>query len=142
MAYELGKDWRIYVGDGGGTEVFDALGGEGSFEFQRQATEIDLSTKDDSDYAVGDFGLMKITITVSGNVKLPDTSIERLLDKAKDATDKKTNIQIKDGSIVKFAGEVAVGGNGITASKDGAVVYSFTLIASAAPTTDDMAATT
>lgn len=141
MAYELGKDWRVYVGDGGGTEVFSALGGEGSFDFQRSSNEIDLSTKDDSDYALANFGLMKIAISVSGNVKLPDTALERLMDKAKHATDKTTNIQIKDGTIVKYAGEVAVGGNGITAGKDGAVSYSFTLVASAAPTTDDMAAT-
>ena len=141
MAYELGKDWRIHVGDGASpTEVFSQLGGEGSFEFQRSAQEIDLSTKDDADYALADFGLQKISISVSGYVKLPNTALEALTDKAK-ATDKRVNLKIMDGAVVKYAGQVAVGGQGISAGKDGAVAYSFSLVASAAPTTDDMAAT-
>lgn len=142
MAYELGKDWRIHVGDGATpTEGFTVLGGEGSFSFLRQSGEVSLSTKDDSGYDLADFGLQKISISVSGLVKLPDTALERLCDKAKDATNKRTNIKILDGSIVKYLGEVAVGGNGIDAGKDGGVAYSFSMVASAVPTTDDMAAT-
>lgn len=140
MGYELGKDWRIHVGDGGGSEVFSALGGEGEFSFSRSTQEIDLSTKDDSDYALSDYGLQKITFSVSGNVKLPNTGLERMLDVSK-STSKRVNIQVKDGSIVKYAGEVAVGNVTITAGKGGAVGYSFAMTASTAPTTDDMGAT-
>lgn len=140
MAYELGKDWRLHIGDGGGSEVFSALGGEMSFTFSRATAEIDLSTKDDSDYALADYGLQKISFSVEGNVKLPNTALERLLDVSK-STSKRVNIQVKDSSIVKYAGEVAVGNVTIGAPRDGAVSYSFAMTASTAPTTDDMGAT-
>lgn len=140
MGYELGKDWRIHVGDGAiPTEAFVVMGGEGSFEFTRASQEIDLSTKDDGEYALGDFGTQKITIAVSGKLKLPDASIQRIFTVSK-STSKRTKMKIRKGTTDKFLGEVAIGNFSMSAPTEGAVTYSFTATASAVPTVDDIAA--
>lgn len=139
MGYELGKDWRIYVGDGGGTEVFSALGGEGSFEMQRSSDDIDLTTKDDATYKNGTYGLQQITISVNGKLKLPDTALVRLDTVAKSGTPE-TNIQIKKGSTIKYQGRVSIGNFSTAFPSDGAATYSFSARNVGAPTTDNIGA--
>lgn len=139
MAYEIGKDWRVYVGDGAGTEVFSALGGEGSFEMQRASDDIDLTTKDDATYKNGTYGLQQITFSVSGKVKLPDTALTRIDTVAKSGTPE-VNIQIKKGSTIKFLGRVAVGNFSTSFPSDGPATYSFSARNVGAPTTDNLGA--
>lgn len=139
MAYELGKDWRIAIGDGESSEAFDLIGGEGSFDWTRQSQEIDLGTKDDSDYALGDFGITRITFNVSGKLKLPDDGLERAFAVSKSAS-KRVNWQVKKNSVIKYAGQVAIGNFSMSAPTEGPATYSFTAIASAVPTTDNIGA--
>lgn len=137
MGYEIGKDWRIFVGDGAGTEVFTQLGGEGSFELQRASDDIDLTTKDDAVYKNGTFGLMQITLSVNGKVKLPDAALTRIDTVARSGTPN-VNIQIKKGSTVKFAGAMGVGNFSASYPAEGAATYSFSARNTAAPTTDTL----
>ncbi len=140
MANEYGKDWRIKIGDGAATEAFDFLGGEGSWDFKRSSDSIDLSSKDDGAYKAQGWGQQAITISVTGNVKLPDDGLERVVDQSK-ASPPELNIQIVKGAIVKFHGRVGIGNVSMTGGKDGPVTYSLDFSAVAAPTVDDVAAT-
>jgi len=141
MAKELGKNWRMYVGDGATpTEGFDVMGGEGSLSWSRASTEIDMTTKDDGVYGAQQFGLQSIKFGVSGKLSLPDDAMSRINTVAKSGTPE-VNIQIKKGSIVKYAGEVSVGNLSLEFPTEGAATYSFTLVASETPTTDNLAAT-
>lgn len=141
MAYEYANDWRIHIGDGGTpTEDFDALGGEGGFEVKRSSAEIDFSTKDDGVYGATGYGKQKITISVNGNVKLPDTALERVSDQSKVAPPE-LNINIMKGTVVKYHGRMGVGNFSMNAAKDAPVTYSFDLSNVAAPIVDDLTAT-
>lgn len=139
MAYELGTVWRIHVGDGAGSETFSLLGGEGSFEWSRSSDSIDYSSKDSAVYKFGTYGAHTMTFNVSGKVELPDTGLERIDDVQKAST-KEVNVQIKKGSIVKFAGKVAIGNFSISAADAQAVTYSFNMMLADTPTTDDLGA--
>jgi len=135
MAFELGKDWRLYVGNGAGTEVFYALGGEGSLEHGRASDDIDLTSKDDAAYKSGSYGLQAITQSVSGKVNLPDTALARLEAVVKSGTPN-VNVQIRKGATVKFACAMAVGNLSIQFPVDGPATYSFSLRNNGAPTVD------
>lgn len=139
MAYQLGKDWRFCVGDGGGTEVFTAIGGEGSFEWSRASDSIDLSSKDDGTYKFMTYGLQSISFNVSGKVVLPDTALEQIDTIAKSGSPT-VNIQIKKGATVKFQGEVGIGNFSCSFPNEGAATYSFTAMISDTPVTDDIGA--
>lgn len=137
MANEYGKDWRIKVKVG---SDFEFLGGEGSWDFKRQSDSIDLSSKDDGSYKSMSFGQQAITISVNGNVKLPDEGLEAIFDIAK-AAPPEIEIQLVKGAIIKYHGLMGVGNQGNAGPKDGAVTYSFDFTACAAPTVDDLGAT-
>lgn len=139
MAYQLGKDWRFCVGDGGGTEVFTAIGGEGSFEWSRASDSIDLSSKDDGTYKFGTYGLQTISFNVTGKVVLPDTALERIDTIAKSGAPT-LNIQIKKGSTVKFNAEVGIGNFSCSFPNGDAATYSFTAMLSDTPVVDDLGA--
>lgn len=140
MAKELGKDWRLYVGDGAGTEAFDALGGEGSLEWGRQSDDLDFSDKDSGIYGSGGFGLQRITFNVSGNLTLPDDAFERLDTIAKSGNPI-LNVQIKKGAVVKYSGAVSVGNMSSSFPHDGPATFSFNMKNYGAPTVDDIGAT-
>lgn len=135
MGFELGKDWRLYIGDGAGTEVFVALGGEGSLEVQRSSDDIDFTSKDDSTYKSGGYGLQQITLSVSGKLKLPDTALARIETVVKSGNPN-LNIQVKKGTTTKFACPVAVGNFSSSFPAEGAATYSFSMRNVGAPTTD------
>lgn len=139
MGTEYGKDWRIFVGDGGGPETFSPIGGEGSFDWKRSSDKIDLSSKDDGQYKSGSFGQQEITISVNGNAKLPDTGLEGAFDIAK-ASPPELNIKIMKGATVKFACLMGIGNFSTTHHKDGPVTYSFDLSNVGAPSVDDLGA--
>lgn len=137
MAYELGKDWQLYVGDGGGTEVFTAIGGEGSLSWARASTEVDLSSKGDP--GLSTYVNPKITFSVSGKLKLPDTALERIYDVQKSSSND-VNIQIKKSSTIKYAGSVGIGNFSADFPNEGAATYSFNMGATATASTDDLGA--
>jgi hypothetical protein len=139
MGTEHGLDWRVQVGDGAGPEVFTNIGGEISFDWQRASEEIDESTKDDGMYGSTSYGQQKITFNVNGNVKLPDTGLERVSDIAK-TSPPEVNIKIMKGATVKYAGLVAIGNFSTSHPKNGPVTYSFVMSNKGAPTTDDLGA--
>lgn len=134
MALELGKEYRLYVGATPAT-----LGGENTLTVDRSSQEIDTSSKDDAVYAFSDFGLQKLTITVAGKVKLPDTALEEIVDAQKNATNEVT-INIKKSATTKFTCSMAVGNLSVAYPHDGPATYSFTLVPVAAPTVDDLVA--
>ncbi len=140
MATEQGADWRIEIGDGeSGSEGFDPIGGEISFDWGRTSTEQDESTKDDGVYGSTSFGQQKINIRANGNLKLPDPGISRASTVAK--TTREANVRIVKGAIVKFAGPVGIGNFSTTHPKDGPATWSFDMVNRGAPTIDNLGAT-
>ena len=140
MANEYGKDWRVCIGDGAQAEAFVALGGETSFSFRRSSEEIDLSDKDSGAYGSTGYGQQKITISVSGNLKLPDASFSKLSTGSK-ASPPETNVQIKKGTIIKFHGKVGIGNFSSEHARNGPVTYSVDLSNIGTPIVDDLTAT-
>jgi hypothetical protein len=139
MGTERGLDWRIQIGDGGGPEVFTNIGGEITFDWKRSSEEIDESTKDDGIYGSSSYGQQKITISASGNVKLPDTGLEGAFATSK-AAPPEVSIKIVRAATTKFAGKVAIGNFSTTHNKTGPVTWSFDMVNVGAPTTDDLGA--
>ncbi|MFN3424892.1 MAG: phage tail tube protein [Novosphingobium meiothermophilum] len=139
MAYELGSLWRIHVGDGATPEVFSALGGEGSFEWQRSSDSIDWSTKDSAIYKPMTYGAHSIMFNVSGKVELPDAALERIFAVQK-STVKECSIKIMKGAVTKYAGTVAIGNFSASAADGQPVTYSFNMVAADVPTTDALGA--
>ncbi len=139
MGQEYGQDWRIQIGDGGGTEVFTIIGGEITFDWKRSSNETDISTKDDGVYGSTTYLTQKITLSVSGNVKLPDAGLERASDVAKQVPPQ-CNVKIMKGAAVKFASAVAIGNFSTTHPKNGPVTFSFDMSNVGAPTVDDLGA--
>ena len=137
---EYGKDWRVCIGDGGGTEVFTALGGETGFSFRRASAEIDLSDKSSGAYGSTGYGQQKLTISVSGNLKLPDDAFADLFAASK-ASPPEIKIQIKKGSVIKFHGKVGVGNFSSEHPQTGAVTFSCDMANIGAPIVDDLTAT-
>lgn len=137
MAYILGKDVTLHVGDGAGTEVFTQLGGEGSLSITRSSTEVDLSSKGAP--GLSTYVNPKVTLAVSGRLKLPDTALERIDTVAK-STDNEVNIKIKRGSTDIFAAAVGIGNFSCDFPFEGAATYSFNMGCLATPTTDDLGA--
>jgi hypothetical protein len=140
MGVENGEDWRIKIGDGAGTEAFNAIGGEVSFSWARSSSDIDKSSKDNSVYATGTYGRQQLTISVNGKTTLPDTGLERVNTIQKSATPE-ANVRIVKGTIIKFEGLMAVGNFNGEFPDQGPSTYSFTLKPAAVPTTDNLAAT-
>jgi predicted secreted protein len=139
MGTERGLDWRIQIGDGGGPEVFTNIGGEISFDWKRTSEELDESTKDDGIYGSTSYGQQKISISVNGNLKLPDTGLEAASTAAK-ASPPEVNVKIVKGATTKFAGKVAIGNFSTSHNKTGPVTYSFDMMNVGAPTTDNLGA--
>jgi hypothetical protein len=137
---EQGRDWRIQIGDGeAGTEGFDLIGGELSFDWDRSTQEFDDSTKDDGDYGSTGFGQQKINFSISGNVKLPDDGLERAAEVAR-SSPYEANVRVMRGAVVKYAGRIAIGNFKTSHPKDGPVAYSFNMVNRGAPTVDDLGA--
>ncbi|CAD7336117.1 hypothetical protein FIV32_04195 [Sphingomonadales bacterium 58] len=137
---EYGKDWRVCIGDGEATEAFTPLGGETTFSFRRSSQEIDVSDKDSGTYGGTSYGQQKITISVSGNLKLPDPAFKNMFDGSK-ASPPEINVQIKKGSVIKFHGKVGIGNFSSEHPQTGAVTFSCDLSNIGAPIVDDLTAT-
>lgn len=136
---QLGKDTRLKIGDGQATEAFLVLGGEAKLSVSRSPDTIDASSKDDGNYKVEMFGQMKVSMTVSGKVKLPDAGLARADAVAKSGGT--TNVKVVDSKGVptdRWVCLMSIGNLQIDYDDQQAASYSFTLSAAAAPTTDNL----
>jgi len=140
MGIEFGKNWRLKIGDGGGTEAFDAIGGEGTLDWGRQSKEIDTSSKDTGQYGTMGYGRQTVTFRVSGKLTLPDDGLERVDQIAKSATPE-VNVQVVKGAVVKFEGLVSIGNFSVSFPDDEVATYSFDMKVADVPVTDDLGAT-
>lgn len=136
---EYGRDWRIFFGDGGTTELFTALGGETGLDWKRASDKIDLSSKDDGIYKSSGFGQQELTISVTGNLKLPDTAFQAVQTASK-ASPPMIDVEIKKGAIVKYKGKCGVGNFSANFPQTGPATYSFDLTNIGTPDTDDLGA--
>jgi len=140
MANEYSNAWRIEVGDGQETPGFAKVGGEVSFEWSRSSKEIDTSSKDDGSYATMGYGRQSVSIRANGKLKLPDVGIERISVIAKSPTPE-LMVRITKGEIVKYEGLVAVGNFSLSFPDDDVATYSYEMKSAAAPTVDNLGAT-
>lgn len=141
MSNQYGKEYRICIGDAqAGTEGFDPLAGETGFSFRRSSQEIDLSDKDSGAYGSGSYGQQRITISPSGNLKLPDAAFSRLFAASK-AVPPEINIQIKHGAIIKYHGRIGIGNFSAEFPTQGAVTFSCDFSNVGAPIVDALDAT-
>jgi len=138
MPFELGKDWRLWIGSGTGSpETYNSLGGEGSLEVARASDDIDFSSKDDATYKSGGFGLQQINFSVSGKLNLPDTALARIETVVKSGSPN-LNVRIRKGASVKFEGPVAIGNLSVQYPSDGPATYSFNMRNNGAPVVDTL----
>lgn len=139
MGTEYGKDWRFKIKTASGPDVFTAIGGETGFSWKRSSQEVDLSDKDSGSYGSSSFGQQKVSISVNGNVKLPDTGIQEVAGVAKSGTPE-VEVQIVKGAAVKYHGLSGIGNLSVDAQKDGSVTFSFDTSNIGAPIVDDLGA--
>lgn len=139
MAIEFGKNWRLKIGDGGGSEVFSVIGGEGTLDWTRQSKQIDTSSKDTGQYGTMGYGRQTVTFRVTGKLALPDTGLERVDEIAKSATPE-VNVQVVKSSTVKFQGLVSIGNFSCSFPDDEIATYSFDMTVADVPAVDDLAA--
>jgi hypothetical protein len=57
VAKKLGNDYRLFIGDGAGTEVFTEIKGQQNLSITRNGATIDTSTKDNAPYGTQAPGL-------------------------------------------------------------------------------------
>lgn len=143
MSNEYGKEYRVCIGDGAADpedEVFSPLEGETGFSFRRSSQEIDVGDKDSGAYGGTSYGQQRITISPSGNLKLPSPAFKRLSDASK-ASPPEINIQIKKGAVVKFHCRVGIGNFSAEFPQTGTASFSCDLANTTAPIVDDLTKT-
>jgi hypothetical protein len=137
VAKLLGNAYRLFIGDGAGTEVFSEIKGQQDLSRNASAATIDTSTKDNFPYATQAPGLRTVSIPFSLIPDLPDATGYTALEtwaNAASATPK--NFQIKAGSTVVFEGSMYATDFNVTYGQNDAVKATGTLVLAAAPTTD------
>jgi predicted secreted protein len=138
MANEHGKEWRVCIKTG--DNAFTPLSGETSHSFRRSSAEIDLSDKDSGIYGGGTYGNQRITVSVSGNLKLPDAAFAALFAASK-TSPPEIEVQIRKGEVVKYQAVSGVGNFSHEAPNSGPVTFSCDLSNVGAPSVDDLGAT-
>lgn len=103
MATERGTDTRLYIKSGGA--AFVKVGGETKFTFKRSRPEEDTSDKDGGK---SQYGQAKISISISGNTKLPDAGLTALEAASHDGAEP-VEIQLKHGDTIRFHCLVSIG---------------------------------
>lgn len=134
-----GKDIRARIKTGPDADDFVNLGGETSVSWRRQSQEIDISDKDSGAYGGSTYGQQKVTVSVSGNVKLPDIGLEKAFNTSK-TSPPEGELQIVRGATVLFQSAVGIGNFSIEGGKDSPATYSFDATNTVAPTIDDLGA--
>ncbi len=140
MATRYGKDYRLKIKTGAAT--FILIGGEQQLTRKGSSREIDTSSKDDGLYETSGQGQKKITLSVSGKVKLPDEGLEAVYEAQKSAVPEGEFqiVHVLTGAVV-FQAPMSIGNWSDSFNNNEAVPYSFDLNLTAAPTIDDIAAT-
>jgi hypothetical protein len=137
---KLGNDYRLFIGDGAGSEVFSEIAGQQDLSVTRSGNAIDTSTKDNFPYATQAPGLRTLSIACSLIPDLPDASGYGALETAALATSPApVNFQIKTGSTVVFLGSMYITDFNTSFGQNDSVKSTFTLVAADAPTTDALA---
>jgi hypothetical protein len=137
---DYGEEYRIVIGDDAAPTVFSVIGGETGFDFKRSASNIDDSDKDGGKYGSGSFGQQVLTMSVKGNLKLPDAGFARAFAVSK-MMPPHTPAKVMKGDIVKYSGSVAVGPISTTHNNNATVDYSFDMVNRGRPLVDDLGAT-
>lgn len=142
MAKKLGNDYRLFVGDGAGSETFTQIAGQRSLKYDRKATTIDISDKTSAPYGLKAPGNFNVQIDCEGVVDLPDTnglSRSETLFKARTAG----NYQIRKSPF--SSGDIVFAASCYTLDcspdypKDAESTYTIQLGLAAVPTTDTLA---
>lgn len=143
MARKLGQHYRLAVSDAASPEVFTVIAGQTGLSRDGSSNLIDQSSKTTGKYAVQSPGRAQLTLTVTGNVEVPDANgLEAV--KALDASDPvpARNFQIQDHSVspatVIFTCSMYVSNFSTDSPDQDNATYSFTLTAAAQPTVDDL----
>jgi predicted secreted protein len=136
---QLGKNYRLKVGDGAGTEVFNLIGGEQKLMFSSSPDAIDASSKDDGNYKTELFGQQKVSITVSGKAKIPDVGLSRLDTLAKTGAAGNMKVVNLTGTATDvFVCSLSVGNRQVDFDDQQSVTYSYSLSLAAAPSVDSL----
>lgn len=140
MAKKLGNNYRLFIGDGGGTEVFAEIAGQQGLSISRQSAQIDTSTKDNFPYATSAPGLKTLSIPFNLIPNLPDDDGYGELEAQALATSPVPwNFQIKTGSTVVFECAMYITDFNTAMDQNDAVKVTGTLVAADAPTIDELA---
>jgi predicted secreted protein len=140
LAKKLGNSYRLYIGDGAGTEVFSEIAGQQDLSITRNAATIDTSTKDNFPYATQAPGLRTLSIAFNLIPDLPDANGYTAMETAALATDATAvNFQVKTGSTVVFEGSMYITDFNTSFGQNDSVKATGTLVAADAPTTDELA---
>lgn len=137
MSTERGIDTRLSFGDGAqGTEAFNTLGGEKTFDWNQASNDVDTSDKDGP---AGFFIPGRITFSTQGNVKLPSPGFSAAYTASKSGAP--IHLKAVKGTIVRYSGNVTVGNFKASYPNDGSVSYSFDMANSDQPVVNDLTAT-
>lgn len=135
--HRYGKNYRLKVDTGGGT--FVAVGGEMSLQRKSSSDKIDFSSKDDGSYKTSGYGQKEITVSASGNLKLPDTGFAALYAaQAADVPEIEVQIVNTLTDDVVFQCVMGIGNYSDSFATNGPVPWSCDLTTASAPTVDDM----
>jgi predicted secreted protein len=140
MAKRLGKDYRLFVGDGASPEVFAELAGQRGLSFNATPNFFDTSSKDDYPFATQGAGRQTLNITVDGVLDLPDTTGIEALNTAQIAGTAKTCQIVYEGvspSVVTFQGSMFIQ-IAFDYGDEAPATYTVTLSPAAAPTVNDL----
>lgn len=140
MAKLLGKNYRLFVGDGASPEVFSQVAGQRDLNLDASVNLIDISSKDDYPYRTQDVGRSDFQINVTGVLDVPDTGLDRII--AIWESGQPVNMQVKNvgtsPDTVVFAAAAVVGGFTRSFADEQPASYSFTMGLTSSPTTDDL----
>lgn len=144
MARKFGNDYHIWIDNGSGT--FNRIKGQTTLSVTRNGNTIDTSAKEDFPYSTMGPGMRALSIASEIIPDLPDaTGYTRAETVANLATPAPVAIQIRkngvagSGSDIVFACTVYITDFNTSFGQNEAMKVSFTLVNSAAPTTDVLA---
>jgi hypothetical protein len=140
MAKKLGNDYRLWI-ESTTPGTYNEILGQQDLAVERQASTIDLSSKDDFPYAAQGAGMRTLTINCSLLPDLPD-GFTRLETLANSTVSTAFNVQIRKGgsagtdSDAVFEGSVYCTNFPTNFGQNAGVSCNFALVAAAAPVTD------
>jgi predicted secreted protein len=145
MAVILANDYRLWI-ESSTPGTYTMIAGQQDLAINRNGQTIDISSKDDFPYAAQAAGARTLNLALSGVADLPDANgYTRLETQANLTVATPFNVQVRKGGSsgtgadVVFEGAMYATDFNHSMSRNDAVKYSVTLVASAAPTTDVLA---